>query len=441
MASKEAFKNIMIKVGLISLGCSKNLVDSEMILGALANSKFEVVNTIEDSDVIIVNTCGFIESAKEESIANILDVCKTGKKVVVTGCLVERYLEELKNSIPEVALWIPLREYAHFAEKIESLFEEKIEVDELNPFVRMLSTPPFMAYLRISEGCNNCCAYCAIPLIRGHFRSRPFEDVVEEAKLLAKNGIKELVLISQDTTRYGSDFKEPKTIVDLLKELLKIKDLISFRLLYLYPDEISDELIELIKNEPRIAPYFDIPFQHSSDSVLKGMLRRGTGASYQELIDKIRSKIPHAILRTTYIVGFPGETDEDFVNLVSFTKKNKFDHMGAFTYSREDGTKAYDYKNQVSEALKKARLGKIMEVQKKISYQNNKARIGEVMEGIVVEYNATNKVYGLRSYWNAPDDIDGKISFVSTKEHKIGDVVKVKITNAYIYDLFGEVVE
>ena len=431
----------MIKVGLISLGCSKNLVDSEMILGALANSKFEIVNTIDDSDVIIVNTCGFIESAKEESISNILDVVKYGKKVVVTGCLVERYLEELKTSIPEVNLWIPIREYAHFAEKIESLFEEKVEVEELNPFVRMLSTPPFMAYLRISEGCNNCCAYCAIPLIRGHFRSRPFNDVIEEAKLLASNGIKELVLISQDTTRYGSDFKDKKTIVDLLKELLKIKDLISFRLLYLYPDEITDELIDLIKDNPRIAPYFDIPFQHSSTPVLKGMLRRGTGESYQALIDKIRSKIPHAILRTTYIVGFPGETDEDFVNLVAFTKKNKFDHMGAFTYSREDGTKAYDYKDQVSEALKKARLAKIMEVQKKISYQNNKARIGEVMEGIVVEYNATNKVYGLRSYWNAPDDIDGKISFVSNKEHKIGDVVKVKITNAYIYDLFGEVVE
>ena len=431
----------MIKVGLISLGCSKNLVDSEMILGALANSKFEIVNTIDDSDVIIVNTCGFIESAKEESISNILDVVKYGKKVVVTGCLVERYLEELKTSIPEVNLWIPIREYAHFAEKIESLFEEKVEVEELNPFVRMLSTPPFMAYLRISEGCNNCCAYCAIPLIRGHFRSRPFNDVVEEAKLLANNGIKELVLISQDTTRYGSDFKDKKTIVDLLKELLKIKDLISFRLLYLYPDEITDELIDLIKENPRIAPYFDIPFQHSSTPVLKGMLRRGTGESYQALIDKIRNKIPHAILRTTYIVGFPGETDDDFVNLVAFTKKNKFDHMGAFTYSREDGTKAFDYKDQVSEALKKARLSKIMEVQKKISYQNNKARVGEVMEGIVVEYNSTNKVYGLRSYWNAPDDIDGKISFVSNKEHKIGDVVKVKITNAYIYDLFGEVVE
>ena len=431
----------MIKVGLISLGCSKNLVDSEMILGALANSKFQVVNTIEDSDVIIVNTCGFIESSKEESIANILDVVKYGKKVVVTGCLVERYLDELKASIPEVNLWIPLREYAHFAELIESLFENKVEVDDLNPFVRMLSTPSFMAYLRISEGCNNCCAYCAIPLIRGHFRSRPFDDVIQEAKILAKNGIKEVVLISQDTTRYGSDFKEKLTICDLLKAILEIKEFISIRLLYLYPDEITDEFIDLVKDNPRIAPYFDIPFQHSSDPVLSAMLRRGTSASYQELIDKIRAKIPHAILRTTYVLGFPGETDDDFVNLVSFTKKNKFDHMGAFTYSREDGTKAYDYNNQVPEALKKARLGKIMEVQKKISYQNNKARIGEVMEGIVVEYNPTNKVYGLRSYWNAPDDIDGKISFVSNKEHKLGDIVRVKITNAYIYDLFGEVVE
>ena len=431
----------MIKIGLISLGCSKNLVDSEMILGALANSNFQVVNTIEESDVIIVNTCGFIESSKEESIANILEVCKTNKKVVVTGCLVERYLDELKASIPEVNLWIPLRDYAHFAEKIESLFENKIEVEELNPFVRMLSTPPFMAYLRISEGCNNCCAYCAIPLIRGHFRSRPFEDVIQEAKILAKNGIKEVVLISQDTTRYGSDFKEKCTICDLLSEILKIKEFISIRLLYLYPDEITDEFIELVKNNSRIAPYFDIPFQHSSDPILKSMLRRGTEASYQELIDKIRREIPHAILRTTYIVGFPGETDDDFVILVAFTKKNKFDHMGAFTYSREDGTKAYDYPNQIPEELKKGRLNKIMEVQKKISYQNNKARIGEVMEGIVVEYNPTNKVYSLRSYWNAPDDIDGKVSFVSDKEHKIGDVVKVKITNAYIYDLFGEVIE
>lgn len=431
----------MIKVGLISLGCAKNLVDSEMILGALANSKFEIVNTIENSDVIVVNTCGFIEASKEESIENILDVCKYGKKVVVTGCLVERYLDELKASIPEVNLWIPIRDYPHFAELVESLFEDKQKVQPLNPFVRMLSTPPWMAYLRISEGCNNCCAYCAIPLIRGHFRSRPFEDVIKEAKLLAKNGIKELVLISQDTTRYGSDFKEKVTIVDLLKEILKIKEFVSIRLLYLYPDEITNEFIDFVRDNPRIAPYFDIPFQHSSDHVLKGMLRRGTHEEYQQLIDTIREKIPHAILRTTYIVGFPGETDDDFVDLVSFTKKNKFDHMGAFKYSREDGTKAFDYPDQISDALKAGRLGKIMDVQKKISYQLNKSRIGEVMHGIVTEYNTVNKVYSLRSYWNAPDDIDGKISFVANKELKLGDEVDVKITNAFIYDLFGELVE
>lgn len=431
----------MFKVGLISLGCAKNLVDSEMILGALANSKFEIVNTIQESDVIIVNTCGFIEASKEESIENILDVCKYGKKVVVTGCLVERYLDELKASIPEVDLWIPIREYSHFSELIEKMLENKQEIEPLNPFVRMLSTPPWMAYLRISEGCNNCCAYCAIPLIRGHFRSRPFDDVISEAKLLAKNGIKELVLISQDTTRYGTDFKPQKSIVDLLKELVKISEFKSIRLLYLYPDEITENLIDFIAKTPVISPYFDIPFQHSSDPVLKGMLRRGTHESYQQLIDQIREKIPHAIIRTTYIVGFPGETDDDFVDLVAFTRKNKFDHMGAFKYSREDGTKAYDYDNQVEEALKAGRLAKIMDVQKKISYQNNKARVGEIMHGIVVDYNPVNKVYGLRSYWNAPDDIDGKISFVSNKELKLGDEVDVKITNAFVYDLFGEVVE
>lgn len=431
----------MIKVGLISLGCAKNLVDSEMILGALNLSKFQIVNTTEEADIIIVNTCGFIEASKEESIEQILDVCKLGKKVVVTGCLVERYKDELASSIPEVDLWIPIKEYGKFAEKIEDLLGNSQKVEPLNPFNRMLSTPPWMAYLRISEGCNNCCAYCAIPLIRGHFRSRPFEDVICEAKLLAQNGIKELVLISQDTTRFGTDFKDKKTIVDLLKELVKIDQFKSIRLLYLYPDEITNELIDFIAENNKVAPYFDIPFQHSSDSVLKGMLRRGTHEDYQKLINTIREKIPNAILRTTYIVGFPGETDDDFVDLVAFTKENKFDHMGAFKYSREDGTKAYDYENQVSDALKRGRLGKIMDVQKKISYQKNKEHIGEVMHGFVVGYNPVNKVYELRSYWNAPDDIDGKISFVSNKEHKLGEEVDVKITNAYIYDLFGEVIE
>ncbi len=430
----------MYKVGLISLGCAKNLVDSEMILGMLKNSNFEIVNTIEESDIIIVNTCGFIEASKKESIENILDVISYGKKVVVTGCMVERYKEELKESIPEVDLWVSLKDYPHFNEMLEELLDKEVEVDKLNPFVRLLSTPEYMAYLRISEGCNNCCAYCAIPLIRGHFRSRPFDDVLLEAKLLADKGIKELVLISQDTTRYGTDLKEGKTIVSLLKELVQFKEFTSIRLLYLYPDEIADELIDFIANNKKVAPYFDIPFQHSSDSVLKGMLRRGTSASYQELIDKIRDRVPNAVLRTTYIVGFPGETDDDFVNLVAFTKKNHFDHMGAFKYSREDNTKAFDYKNQVPEALKAARLNKIMDVQKKISYENNKKRIGEVMDGIITSYNPANNVYNVRTYWNAPDDIDGNISFTSKEQYKVGDEVKVKITAAFVYDLFAEVI-
>jgi len=428
----------MTKVGLISLGCAKNLVDSEMILGMLNQSKFEIVNTVEDSDVIIVNTCGFIEDSKKESIENILDVCKYGKKVVVVGCLVERYLNELKESIPEVDLWVPIREYSKLNEKLESLLLSKVQV--LNPFVRMLSTPSYMAYLRISEGCNNCCAYCAIPLIRGSFKSRPFNDVIKEAVLLKEQGIKELVLISQDTTRYGSDLKEGKTIVDLLREIEKI-GFYSIRLLYLYPDEISDDLIEYIAHSKSVAPYFDIPLQHASNSVLKGMLRRGTKEDYIDLINKIRNKVPHAILRITYIVGFPGETDDDFAELVSFTKEIGFDHMGAFKYSREDHTKADKYENQVDEKLKVSRLHFIMDLQKKISYKKNKEHLGEVMEGIVIEAKPQSKQYLLRSYWNAPDDIDGKISFTSEKPLKCGEIVKVKITSAFVYDLYGEIVE
>lgn len=431
----------MYKVGIISLGCAKNLVDSEMILGMLKNSNLEIVNTIEDSDIIVVNTCGFIEASKKESIENILDVIKYGKKVVVTGCMVERYKEELKEAIPEVNLWVSIKDYPHINEMLMHLLEDKVEVNQLNPFVRLLSTPSYMAYLRISEGCNNCCAYCAIPLIRGHFRSRPLEDLKIEAKLLADQNIKELVLISQDTTRYGSDMKDETNIITLLKEVLKFDEFESIRLLYLYPDEISDELIDFIAANPRVLPYFDIPLQHASNHVLKGMLRRGTKETYQALINKIRQKIPHAIIRTTYIVGFPGETEDDFVELVKFTKDNHFDHMGAFAYSREDGTKAFDYPNQVEENLKIARLHKIMDVQKKISYENNKKHIGEVMKGIVISYNEKNKVYGLRSYWNAPDDIDGNISFTSKKSLKEGENVEVKITSAFIYDLFGELVE
>ena len=439
----------MIKVGLISLGCAKNLVDSEIVLGMLDASKFECVNTIEESDVIIINTCGFIEASKQESIENILDIVRLNeankqesiepKKLVVTGCLVERYKEELKQSIPEVDLWISIKEYPKFNEKLEELLGIK-KIEKFNPFVRLLSTPKYMAYLRISEGCNNRCAYCASPLIRGSFKSRPFEDLIFEAKNLYQKGIKELVVISQDTTRYGSDLNEGKNIVDLLRGLEAI-GFYSIRLLYLYPDEISDELINYIASSKAVKPYFDIPLQHASNKILKAMYRRGTMEDYQILIDKIRNKIPNAILRTTYIVGFAGEDDEDFKTLIEFTQKNHFDHMGAFKYSREDNTPAYSYPNQIKENLKELRLAKLMEVQKKISYKNNKARIGEIMEGIVIDYNKSSNVYMLRSYWNAPDDVDGNISFTSKTKLNIGDIVKVKITNAFVYDLFGEAVE
>lgn len=429
----------MIKVGLISLGCSKNLVDSEIILGMLDASKFKCVNTIEESDVVIINTCGFIEASKQESIENILDVISYHKKVVVTGCLTQRYLNELKQSIPEVDLWVPISEYSKLNEKLEELLGVK-KIEQFNPFVRLLSTPKYMAYLRISEGCNNCCAFCAIPLIRGRFVSRPFLDIIKEAKDLYSKGIKEIAVISQDTTKYGFDLKENKNIVDLLKALEDI-GFYSIRLLYLYPDEISDELIDFIASSKAVKPYFDIPFQHSSNRLLKSMFRKGVKVNYQALVDKIRNKIPQAVIRTTYIVGFPGENDEDFLDLVEFTKRNKFDHMGAFKYSREDGTAAYNYPEQINEKIKELRLAKIMEIQKKISYQNNKARIGEIMEGIVIDYNSSSNTYSLRSYWNAPDDIDGKISFTSKQKLNIGDIVKVKINNAFVYDLFGEYVD
>lgn len=325
----------MTKIGLISLGCAKNLVDSEIILAMFNSPDFQIVNTIEDSDIIVVNTCGFIEDSKKESIENILDVLRYKKKVVVTGCLVERYKEELKESIPEVNLWVGIKDYPNFHLLLKNLIEDKKEINAFDPFSRLLSTPSFMAYLRISEGCNNCCTYCAIPLIRGRFRSRNLNDLLLEAHSLADKGIKELVLISQDTTRYGSDLPNNISIITLLDELTKFRQFSSIRLLYLYPDEISDELIEFIKNHPVVKPYFDIPFQHSSNAILKAMHRRGNKEEYLNLIDKIRHALPNAVIRTTYIVGFPGESEEDFMDLMDFTMKCQFDHMGAFTYSKK----------------------------------------------------------------------------------------------------------
>ena len=429
----------MKKVALISLGCAKNLVDSENILGLLSFDKYQLVPTTEEADYIFINTCGFIEPSKKESIETILEACKTGKKVIVTGCLVERYLEELKKEIPEVALWIPIRDYYQFNELLQDLDEELINAGGVDDHLRVVSTGPFSAYLKIGEGCDNRCSYCAIPLIRGGFVSRDIDEILLEANELASRGYKELIVLEQDTTKYGIDLPYKANIVDLLKELLRIKGLDYIRLLYLYPDEISDDLIDLMIENPHLTSYFDIPIQHSEDKILESMNRRGNKDFLRALFKKIRSKNPLAILRTTIMVGFPGETEEDFENLKDFIKEIEFDHLGCFTYSKEEGTASYNFENQIDEEVKQNRMNEIMKIQQGISYRRNKLHINEIMEGLVVGMD--HDYYLLRSYYNAPDDIDGKIFFKSDKPLRQGDKVKVKINEAFVYDLIGELVE
>ena len=431
----------MKKVGIVSLGCMKNRVDSENILGLFDRNGYEITNDPKDSDIIVINTCGFIESSKKESIENILEMIQYGKKVVVTGCLAQRYLEDLKKEIPEVDLYIPIKDYSHFNEKLSVIDKD------IDPFLgvddeyRIVSTGPYSAYLKIGEGCDNRCSYCAIPIIRGHFVSRDYDSVIKEAKELAEVGIKEIIVLEQDTTKYGIDFKDKKVdIVDLLHGLLAIKEFKYIRLLYLYPDEISDELIELIGKEPRLTPYFDVPIQHSETHILKDMYRRGDKEFLVGLFAKIRNKVPNAVLRTTVMVGFPGETEEDVDNLIEFMKEVKFDHLGAFTYSQEEGTPAASFPNQIDEEVKKKRLAKVMKAQQKISYALNKKHVDEVMSGMVIGQDEHGN-YLLRSYWNAPDDVDGKIFFTSPKPLQSGDIVKVKINSVFVYDMMGELYE
>ena len=428
----------MLKVGLVSLGCAKNLVDSENILGLLKHDGYTITNTIEDSDIIIVNTCGFIDSSKKESIETIFEMLSYNKKVVVTGCLAQRYEEELRKEIPE-AYFIPIKDYDKFNKLFRSVDKELNSDSGLDDHYRVISTGKYSAYLKIGEGCDNCCTYCAIPLIRGRFVSRPYDEIIEEANKLADSGIKEVIVLEQDTTKYGIDLKDGNNTVSLLKGLLGVKKLDYIRLLYLYPDEISDELIDLIAKEKRLTPYFDIPIQHSEDHILKDMNRRGNKELLRNLFNKIKTKVPNAILRTTVMVGFPGETEEDVDNLINFIKEIGFDHLGAFTYSREEGTKSYNFKNQIDENTKKARLDRLMRAQQGVSYKRNKTHIGEIMEGLVV--GKEKEQYLLRSYWNAPDDVDGKIYFTSKEELNEGDIVKVKINEAFVYDLLGEQVK
>lgn len=434
-------KENMKKVALISLGCEKNLVDSEMILGLVRKGKVEIISNVNEADIIIINTCGFIASAKEEAIDTIIDSLKhkeRGAKIVVTGCLAQRYLESLKEEIPEVDLWIPLKDYYKFGDLFKTVLDDEVYYNiPLKMEERLLSTPKHLAYVRISDGCNNRCTYCAIPLIRGNFVSRKVEDIVNEIKSLIKDGRKEICLISQDLTNYGYDINE--SLESLLKEILKIDNLPWIRLLYLYPDEISDELIDIVANNEKILPYFDIPIQHASNKVLKYMHRRGNKEFLKELINKIRNKVKDVVIRTTIMVGFPHESEKDFKEMLEFIEEVKFNHLGAFTYSKEEDTLSYDYTMQVPEKIKKNRLNILMDKQRWISLSLNKQMINRVYDCIIESYDSElDKYYG-RTYAFAPDDIDGEVIISNDgKEHDIGEMIKVKITDVDFYDLFGE---
>lgn len=434
------------KVGMISLGCPKNQVDGEALLAKLAAAGYQIVNEIENSDVMIVNTCGFIEDAKREAIDTILEVAQYKEAgvisaLVVTGCLAERYQDEILKEMPEVDAVIGIGANADIVKVCDkalcgiqtSNYPNKcyLPIDD----ERLLSTPSHWAYLKIAEGCDNRCSYCAIPGIRGKFRSRKIESVVDEAKSLVNRGVKEIILVAQDTTKYGQDLYGEYSLDKLLKELVKIDGLEWIRLFYCYPQRITDSLIEVIANEEKVCNYIDIPLQHSDTTVLKNMNRVGDGNDYRVLLDKMRKAIPDLALRTTFMVGFPGETDEQFENLCNFVKDMKFDKMGCFTFSPEEDTPAFDMDNQIDEDVKKRRQEVLMNAQYSITEASNKSRVGNVYK-VIIDSFADGKYTG-RSYMDSPE-IDSGIIFTSNKKLNIGDFVNVKITDFDGYDLIGE---
>ncbi len=441
-----------MKVGFVSLGCSKNLIDTEMMIGVFKNNGFTIVNNPQTADIIVINTCGFIEPAKEEAINTILEMAeykKTGKcKILVaTGCLVERYKEELEKALPEVDIFLKYSDYAEekgksaevFAKVLKKIAENiEVEKSELDFMDRVVTTGNNYAYLRIAEGCSNRCTYCAIPYIRGAFVSRTIEDILEEAEMLVKSGRKELILIAQDTSKYGIDIYGKPQLAKLLTELCKIKDLKWIRFLYTYPEDITDELIEVVKKEDKICKYFDMPIQHISDRVLKRMNRKCTGESIRKVIEKLRKEIPNVIIRTTVMVGFPGETNEDFEELYDFIKETKFDKLGAFSYSKEDGTPASRLKEQIHPMTKKSRYNKIMKLQKEISKQNEQQLLVRELEILIEDMSFDRKYYVGRSYMDVPE-IDG-VAYIknNTDKNLIGQYIKAKVVEVKDYDVICE---
>ncbi len=443
-----------MKIGFVSLGCSKNLVDTEKTIGIFKANNYEIVNNPKEADAIVINTCGFIEPAKEEAINTILEMAEYKKNkckyLIVMGCLVERYKKELEKALPEVDLFVKYSEYNSLWEQIVNLIEGDNDnsiskrLENINKYKnfddieeRVVSTGKNFAYLKIADGCSNRCTYCAIPYIRGPQISREFEDIVNEAKRLADSGYKELILIAQDTTKYGVDIYGKTRLAELLKELCKIDKIHWIRFLYAYPETIDDELISVVKENNKICKYFDIPIQHISDTVLKRMNRQSDGKSIRKLIYRLRKEIPTVVIRTTVMVGFPGETKEDFEELYDFIKEAKFDKLGCFSYSKEDGTPAARIKEQVHPMTKKSRYNKIMELQQEISKKNLEEQIGKEIEVLIERKSFDGRTYIGRSYMDVPE-IDGVVYVNTNKELPIGNFIKGKIIDVSNYDLIVE---
>lgn len=428
-----------MKIGFISLGCSKNLVDSETMMGMLTQGGHTLVNDPAKAEAIIINTCGFIDPAKEEAINTILEMAEYKKsnlkKLIVVGCLAQRYKEDLEQEMPEVDRFISIKEYP----SLDKILEEELgnHLTSYSKSERLLSSKPWTAYLKIAEGCSNHCTYCAIPLIRGDNVSYPLEEIVAQAKVLAAKGVKELVLIAQDTTKYGVDLYQRRALLDVLQKVNEITELHWIRVLYMYPDEIDESLIAGMAKLDKVLPYFDIPMQHASNRMLKLMNRRGTKEDILKTIASIHKHYKYPTLRTTFIVGFPTETETDYEEMVEFVKAVKWNSMGAFTYSPEEDTPAYDMEDQSEESVKEERLAKLMSMQKDISLANNQAMIGEVIEVLVESQDGLVGKYRGRSSFNAPDDVDGLVIFKSDRVIEFGSFVKVKIIDALPYDLIG----
>lgn len=440
-----------IRVGLVSLGCSKNLVDSERMLYKLKKHGYKLVTEPGEADIAVVNTCGFIQSAKEEAIETIMELAAlkrdgTLKKIILTGCLTERYQQEAADLIEEADAVVGITDQRDIVDILDHVlageryikFSPKMEAPLTGK--RIISTLPFFAYLKIAEGCSNCCSYCAIPKIRGGYRSVPMEDVLREAEWMAENGVTEIIVIAQDTTRYGEDLYGESRLPELLRKICAIPNIHWVRVLYCYPERITDELLDVLATEEKMVPYLDIPIQHCDDDILKAMNRHSSEAELRALMEKIRTRIPDITIRTTLITGFPGETKEQFNRLGDFVQDMQFDRLGCFPYSEEEGTKAAEMEDQVDEGTRQHRAEIIMQQQTDVSLAKNEAKIGTRLEAVIEGYDRYAGCYFGRTKADAPD-IDGKIFIKSNNRLKLGQYITVEVFDTMDYDLIAEEAE